>query len=114
MPLGERHFMVHMKMHAIFRFGVRCSPNKCSPPNAPHKMLSKKCSPKQNAPLKMLPKTKCSSEKNAPRQNALHQNAPRKKMLPEKNAPQEKMLPIKMLPEKKCSPQKNAPLQNAP
>ena len=48
------------------------------PPNAPRKMLSKKCSPKQNAPLKMLPKTKCSSEKNAPHQNALHQNAPPK------------------------------------
>ena len=25
-------------------FGVRCSPNQCSPPNALRKMLSKKCS----------------------------------------------------------------------
>ena len=54
------------------RFGVRCSPNKCFPPNAPRKMLSKKCSPKQNAP----------------RQNALHQNAPQKSAPPKKCSPE--------------------------
>ena len=58
-----------------------------------------------NAPRKMLSK-KCSLKQNAPRQNAFHQNAPQKKMLSQKNAPQEKMPPFKMLPEKKCSPQK--------
>ena len=67
-----------------YQFGVRCSPNKFFPPNAPCKMLSKKCFPKQNAPEKkcslkeMLPRKKCSPEKNAFNQNALHQNAPKK------------------------------------
>ena len=53
----------------------RCSPKKCSLPNAPQKTLSKKCSPEKNAPL----------------QNALHQNAPRKKMLPRKKCSSEKI-----------------------
>ena len=79
-------------------------PDKCSPSNAPQKMLS----------VQMLPKTKCSPVqmlpvKCSPSLNALRPNAPRNQMLPgpnalRQNAPRKKMLSVKMLPEKKCSP----------
>ena len=69
-----------MNLKGRIRFGVRCSPNKCSPPNAPRKMLSKKCSPKQNAPQnKMLLGKKCSPSKCSPSKCS-------QKMLPKKNA----------------------------
>ena len=58
----------------IMRCRSRCFPKKCSLPNAPQKMLSKKCSTKQNAPQnKMLPREKCS-----PSKCSLKKNAPQK------------------------------------
>ena len=104
-------------------------PDKCSPSNAPQKMLSvqmlpeTKCSPVQMLPVKCSPTLNALCP-NAPRNqmlpgpNALRQNAPRKKRLPSPNAPRNQMLPEKnalrknaprkkMLPETKCSPKNN-------